>query len=114
MEEPRRPAMLKRNTMRGESMKSIRETLRLARTREEQETLLGDEEQADDDGCYPPRQSDAPRVPNPHRSLPIYTTIHKVRRLVLASIGRLMRRLMGRAEWANTSVYRRPILRRTA
>ncbi|KAI6801236.1 receptor-activated Ca2+-permeable cation channel [Hortaea werneckii] len=84
--EPQRPSLPKRNTLRGESTKSISEALRLARTREEQETLLGDEEQADDDGCYPPRQSDAPRVPNPHRTLPIYTTIHKIRRLIYASI----------------------------
>ncbi|KAI7169840.1 receptor-activated Ca2+-permeable cation channel, partial [Hortaea werneckii] len=84
--EPQRPSLPKRNTLRGESTKSISEALRLARTREEQETLLGDEELADDDGCYPPRQSDAPRVPNPHRTLPIYTTIHKIRRLIYASI----------------------------
>jgi len=85
--EPPRPQLLKRNTIRGESTKSISEALRLARSREEQETLLGEEEQADDDGCYPPRQNDEPRIPNPHRHLPIYTTIHKIRRLVIASIG---------------------------
>jgi len=85
--EPQRPQLPKRNTVRGESTKSISEALRLARSREEQETLLGEEEQADDDGCYPPRQNDEPRTPNPHRHLPIYTTIHKVRRLVIASIG---------------------------
>ncbi|EMD00057.1 hypothetical protein BAUCODRAFT_41421, partial [Baudoinia panamericana UAMH 10762] len=69
-----------------ESSKSISEAIRLARSREEQETLLGDEEQADDDGCYPPRKTDAPRTPNPHSSLPVYTTIHKIRRLIIASI----------------------------
>lgn len=89
MEEPRRPQLFKRNTTRGESTKSISEALRLARSREEQETLLGDEELADDDGCYPPRKSDDPRAPNPHSSLPIYTTIHKMRRLIITSIGRL-------------------------
>jgi hypothetical protein len=26
--------------------------------------------------------------PNPHKSLPVYATIHKIRRLVIASIGR--------------------------
>lgn len=85
--EPRRPHLFKRNTMRGESTKSISEALRLARSREEQETLLGEEEQADDDGCYPPRKNDDPRTPNPHQHLPIYTTIHKIRRLIIASIG---------------------------
>ena len=45
-------------------------------------------EAQDDDGCYPPRRQDEPRVPNPHASLPIYTTIHKIRRLIIASIGR--------------------------
>lgn len=88
MEEPTRPLLPKRNTFRGESTRSMSEALRLARSREEQETLLGDEEQADDDGCYPPRNIGDPlRVPNPHRSLPVYTTIHKIRRLIIASIG---------------------------
>lgn len=115
MEEPRRPNLYKRSTMRGESTKSIREALRLSRAREEQETLLGEEELADDDGCYPPRQSDAPRVPNPHRGLPIYVTIHKIRRLVLASIGRVSTTagIVGHAADI-ASVRRRPILCRTA
>lgn len=88
LEPPKRPDLFKRNTTRAESTKSISEALRLARSREEQETLLGADEQADDDGCYPPRISDEPRAPNPHRFLPVYTTIHKIRRLVIASIGR--------------------------
>ncbi|KAK3066618.1 hypothetical protein LTR53_016964 [Teratosphaeriaceae sp. CCFEE 6253] len=83
---PERPSLPKRGTLRGESTKSLSEALRLARSREEQETLLGDHEEADDDGCYPPRSTDAPRTPNPHASLPIYTTIHKIRRLIIASI----------------------------
>lgn len=82
-----RPPLIDRHTLRGESTRSISEALRLARSREEQETLLGDEEQADDDGCYPPRKNDDPKTPNPHRSLPVYTTIHRIRRLVIASIG---------------------------
>ena len=86
----RRPKLSKRDTT-----KSVSEALRLARSREEQETLLGEEEQADDDGCYPPRISDEPRAPNPHRNLPIYATIHKIRRLVIASIGRFSRVCMG-------------------
>lgn len=87
LDEPKRPKLSARNTLREQSTKSFSEALRLARSREEQETLLGDEEQADDDGCFPPRTSDAPRAPNPHKDLPIYATIHKIRRLVIASIG---------------------------
>lgn len=59
----------------------------MLRSSEEQETLLGDDELADDDGCYPPRKNDDPHAENPHASLPIYTTIHRIRRLVIASIG---------------------------
>nr|POE48733.1 hypothetical protein CFP56_38829 [Quercus suber] len=87
--EPTRPRLPKRNTLRGESSKSVSEALRLARAREEQETLLGEDEEADDDGCYPPRQDDHGRMHNPHKMLPVYTTIHKIRRLILATIGRL-------------------------
>lgn len=86
MESPVRPRLPKRNTGRGTSSKSISEALRMARSREEQETLLGEHEEADDDGCYPPRKNSDPTVPNPHASLPVYTTIHKIRRLVIASI----------------------------
>ena len=90
MEEPVRPQLPKRNTSRNQSTRSISEALRLARSREEQETLLGEEEQADDDGCFPPRQNSDPRAPNPHSALPVYTTIHKIRRLIIASIGRVV------------------------
>ena len=90
--EPLRPALPARltATARGESHRSMSEALRLARSRQEQEELLDDEEQADDDGCYPPRKNDDPRVPNPHGWLPVYTSIHKVRRLIVASIGRFI------------------------
>lgn len=88
MESPApRPRLPKRNTFKGSSQKNITEALRAARRREEQETLLADHEEADDDGCYPPRANDDPQVPNPHRGLPVYTNIHKIRRLVIASIG---------------------------
>lgn len=86
--EPTRPRLLQRNTLRGQSTKSVSEALRIARAREEQETLLGEDEEADDDGCYPPRQDDHGRMHNPHEGLPVYTTIHKIRRLILATIGR--------------------------
>ncbi|WPH04365.1 Hypothetical protein R9X50_00725500 [Acrodontium crateriforme] len=84
--DPPRPHLFKRDTVRGESSRSISEALRLARSREEQETLLGEDEQADDDGCFPPRKDDNPRQPNPHSDLPVYTTIHRIRRLIIAGI----------------------------
>ncbi|KAF2857808.1 receptor-activated Ca2+-permeable cation channel [Piedraia hortae CBS 480.64] len=86
IESPARPRLFQRHTMRADATRSLSEALRQAKRREEQETLLGEGEGADDDGCYPPRTSNAPRAPNPHRDLPIYLTIHKIRRLVLASI----------------------------
>jgi len=78
---------LRPNPRRNQSSRSMTEALRLARSAEEQETLLGEEEVADDDGNYPPRKNDDPRAPNPHANLPVYTTIHRIRRLVIASIG---------------------------
>lgn len=82
-----RPPLIHRSTLRGQSNRSISDALRLARSREEQETLLGAEEQADDDGCFPPQQSHGfPKTPNPHADLPVYLTIHRIRRLVIASI----------------------------
>ncbi|KAL6720614.1 hypothetical protein ACLMJK_002539 [Lecanora helva] len=44
----------------------------------EEEPLLADEEQH---GCY-----ETPRPPNPFADLPVYTTIHRVRREIIASI----------------------------
>ena len=89
VDEPARPQLFNRNTFRGQSTKSVSEALRQERSRQEQETLLGCEEEADDDGCYPPRETDEPRAPNPHKALPIYITIHKIRRLVIATIGEI-------------------------
>lgn len=88
VQEPRaRPSMPgKRNTFKG-SHRQIQEALRLQRAREEQEMLLSEHEEADDDGCYPPRKNDEPRTPNPHAHLPVYTTIHKIRKLIVACIG---------------------------
>ncbi|KAI9686452.1 MAG: hypothetical protein M1820_010625 [Bogoriella megaspora] len=71
---------------RLDSSRSITEALRQARSREEQETLLGEDEQADDDGCWPPRSDDRPHAENPHAGLPVYLTIQRIRRLVIASI----------------------------
>lgn len=86
-----RPSLPDRFSAREQSSRSISEAVRLAMSREEQQQLLddddGDGEQADDDGCYPPRKDSIPWQPNPHRQLPIYTTIHRIRRLVIACIG---------------------------
>lgn len=88
VDEPSRPQLFARNTFRAQSSKSVSDAMRQERARQEQETLLGCEELADDDGCYPPRLTDEPIAPNPHKQLPIYTTIHKIRRLVIATIGK--------------------------
>jgi hypothetical protein len=59
------------------------------RSREEQETLLGseDEEAADHDGSLLPRHGpEQIFCPNPHLGLPVYVTIHRIRRLIMASI----------------------------
>jgi hypothetical protein len=85
--QSKRPSMWRRTTPRGESNRSIQESLRSAKMRLEQETLLGPHEQADERGCYPPRQKHELRTPNPHKHLPIYTTIHRMRRIVVASVG---------------------------
>ncbi|KAF2815051.1 uncharacterized protein BDZ99DRAFT_566953 [Mytilinidion resinicola] len=71
------------------SHRSLSEALRAVRSREEQETLLGDgdEEIADPDGCL--RAYAGPQqvfVPDPHAGLPVYVSIHRIRRIVLASI----------------------------
>jgi hypothetical protein len=89
-----RPSLPDRFSAREQSSRSISEAVRLAMSREEQQQLLDDDdgegEQADDDGCYPPRKDSIPWQPNPHRQLPIYTTIHRIRRLVIACIGTLI------------------------
>jgi hypothetical protein len=83
-----RPPMPGRLSAREQSSRSISEAVRLAMSREEQQQLLDDDDQqADDDGCYPPRKDSIPWQPNPHAQLPIYTTIHRIRRLVIACIG---------------------------
>ncbi|KAL1303277.1 hypothetical protein AAFC00_006685 [Neodothiora populina] len=81
-----RPRLPDRNSRKEQSSRSITEALRMARRREEQEALLESGEDADDDGCYPPRKDSIPWQPNPHAKLPVYTTVHRIRRLVIASI----------------------------
>ncbi|KAF2018305.1 hypothetical protein BU24DRAFT_168205 [Aaosphaeria arxii CBS 175.79] len=70
--------------------RSLSDAMRAVRSREEQETLLTDDEIADPDGCL---REDSSRLgprevfhPDPHSALDVYYTIHRVRRLVLASI----------------------------
>ncbi|THX33612.1 receptor-activated Ca2+-permeable cation channel [Aureobasidium pullulans] len=82
-----RPSLPDRFSAREQSSRSISEAVRLAMSREEQQQLLDDDDEpADDDGCYPPRKDSIPWQPNPHRQLPVYTTIHRIRRLVIACI----------------------------
>lgn len=75
---------VRHNSLRPDLQRSLSDALRMMRSREEQETLLGDEEQADADGClHGPEQI---FCPNPHLELPVYASIHRIRRLVMASI----------------------------
>ncbi|KAF2008221.1 hypothetical protein P154DRAFT_516924 [Amniculicola lignicola CBS 123094] len=84
------PTQLQRPHL-SESHRSLSDALRAVRSREEQETLLGeDEEIADDDGCL---REDGRRTgpreifcPDPHSELPVYYSIQRIRRLVLATI----------------------------
>lgn len=63
---------------RPESLhRTISQALHAIRSREEQETLLGDdEEEADAEGCVG-LDTRLPFAPNPHSSLPVYRTIHR-------------------------------------
>lgn len=56
--------------------RTISDALRAVRTREEQETLLGDDEDADDEGCVGLNNA-IHFTTNPHASLPVYKTIHR-------------------------------------
>lgn len=70
--------------------RSLSDALRLVRSREEQETLLGDDEVADPDGCL--REDGGRTGPrevftqDPHKDLRVYYTIQRIRRIVLATI----------------------------
>lgn len=69
--------------------RSLSDALRQVRSREEQETLLGDDEVADPDGCLREDGATRPRevfARDPHKDLKIYYTIHRIRRIILASI----------------------------
>ncbi len=66
--------------------------VRDSQTREESARLLEShdgEEHADEDGLYPPNACwtrDHPSPPNPHKDLPVYQTIHRIRRDIIDSI----------------------------
>lgn len=68
--------------------RKVSQTLAALRSREEQETLLGEEEVASDDGCVREPNTPVPGIfaENPHADLEVYKNIHRIRRLVLASI----------------------------
>jgi hypothetical protein len=73
-----------------ESQRTLSDALRAAKSREEQETLLPDDDHAGSDGCFNgagqpvgPREL---RAPYPHSGLQVYYNIHRIRRLVLAVI----------------------------
>ncbi|KAF2429535.1 hypothetical protein EJ08DRAFT_698251 [Tothia fuscella] len=71
---------------RPNAHRTISEALQAAREREEQETLLGDDEEraiADNEGCLHLTESFSR---NPHSHLLVYKTIHRIRRIILASI----------------------------
>lgn len=61
---------------RPEMHRTISQALRAVRSREEQETLLGDDGEADDEGCVG-LNSSTYFTPNPHSKLPVYRTIHR-------------------------------------
>ncbi|KIW02915.1 hypothetical protein, variant 1 [Verruconis gallopava] len=70
---------------RPDAHRTISDVLRQVREREEQENLLGDDENAnaDHEGCLNLTES---FVQNPYQQLPVYRNIHRIRRLMLASI----------------------------
>lgn len=65
---------LSRSMSRPEAHRTISEALRVAREREEQETLLGDEENYEPDSRLTRAHS---FHDNPHADLPVYKTIHR-------------------------------------
>lgn len=83
------PEYLQRPHLTG-NHRTLSDSLRALRSREEQETLLDDDQVADPDGCL--REAgglSGPRqvfCPDPHSGLNIYFNIHRIRRLVQASI----------------------------
>jgi hypothetical protein len=56
------------------------------RAGETQRLLSPDPEQVDQDGCFPPHGIHDICPANPHADLPVYTTIHRIRKDVIAAI----------------------------
>ncbi|KAF1946427.1 hypothetical protein EJ02DRAFT_367123 [Clathrospora elynae] len=73
-----------------ENQRTLSDALRSAKSREEQETLLPDDDQAGADGCFngqgEPMESRTAFAPEPHDNLKVYYNIHRIRRLILAVI----------------------------
>lgn len=65
---------ISRSMSRPEAHRTISQALRVAREREEQETLLGDEENIEPDSTLTRVHS---YHENPHADLPVYKTIHR-------------------------------------
>jgi hypothetical protein len=65
---------ISRSMSRPEAHRTISQALRIAREREEQETLLGDEENIAPDSTLTRAHS---YHENPHADLPVYKTIHR-------------------------------------
>ena len=59
---------------RPEAHRTISQALRIAREREEQETLMGDDENAEPESCLTRAHS---FHDNPHANLLVYKTIHR-------------------------------------
>lgn len=81
--------------LRRDSLRSFSFAIRAAKAREEQEALLRDQEEEEDPepGEFFPIHGrtwthNGPRAPNPHAHLPVYRTIHLIRKEVLACIGK--------------------------
>ncbi|KAF1977044.1 hypothetical protein BU23DRAFT_527334 [Bimuria novae-zelandiae CBS 107.79] len=83
------PKHLDRPHLTGKN-RTLSDVLRSHRNQQEQETLIGDDELADRDGCVREgREAMTPRenfYADPNTTLDIYYNIQRIRRLVLASI----------------------------
>ncbi|KAF1839810.1 hypothetical protein BDW02DRAFT_643790 [Decorospora gaudefroyi] len=74
-----------------ETQRTLSDALRSAKSREEQETLLPDEDYAGSDGCFngrgePMASSRTAVAPELTNNLKVYFNIHRIRRLILAVI----------------------------
>ncbi|KAK7543575.1 hypothetical protein IWX49DRAFT_328964 [Phyllosticta citricarpa] len=77
---PMRPTTSRNSSRLSAALASLR-------AQEEQETLLGDdEERVDGDGGVGYNPDEEIFASDPHKDLPVYRTIHRIRRLILASI----------------------------